>query len=100
MAERANTKNRSYRYVIEHASACNGSHEHGQHTLIAGQAWVRSLNAVTADQVSNPGEKHNQESNDDGQSARAVAMTGSRNALTPLLTASTPVMAVHPLANA
>ncbi len=26
--------------------------------------------------------------------------TGSRNALTPLLTASTPVMAVQPLANA
>ena len=31
---------------------------------------------------------------------RAVGTTGSRNALTPLLTASTPVMAVHPLAKA
>src|SRR5438067_4659796 len=31
---------------------------------------------------------------------RAVETTGSRNAFTPLLTASTPVMAVQPLANA
>ncbi len=31
---------------------------------------------------------------------RAVATTGGRNAFTPLLTASTPVMAVQPLANA
>ena len=31
---------------------------------------------------------------------RAVAAVGSRNAFTPLLTASTPVMAVHPLAKA
>jgi hypothetical protein len=30
----------------------------------------------------------------------AALVTGSRNALTPLLTASTPVMAVHPLAKA
>ena len=30
----------------------------------------------------------------------AVGITGSRNAFTPLLTASTPVMAVQPLANA
>src|SRR5690349_1434831 len=29
----------------------------------------------------------------------AVLTVGCRNALTPLLTASTPVMAVHPLAN-
>ncbi len=31
---------------------------------------------------------------------RAFATTGSRNACTPLLTASTPVIAVQPLANA
>src|SRR4051794_5548074 len=31
---------------------------------------------------------------------RATATAGSRNAATPLLTASTPVMAVQPLANA
>ena len=31
---------------------------------------------------------------------RAACTTGSRNACTPLLTASTPVIAVHPLENA
>src|SRR5262245_7067015 len=31
---------------------------------------------------------------------RAFAVAGSRNAVTPLLTASTPVIAVQPLANA
>ena len=31
---------------------------------------------------------------------RALVTTGSRKALTPLLTASTPVIAVQPLANA
>src|SRR3984893_6670925 len=59
-------ENRADRHVVEGTPAGNRSQEHGEHALIAGQAWVRSLNAVAADQVSNPSEKRNQESNDDG----------------------------------
>ncbi len=64
--ERQYQENRAYRHVVEDTPAGNGSQEHGQHALIARQAWVRGLNAVAADQVRNPSEKRNQENNDDG----------------------------------
>jgi hypothetical protein len=59
-------QNRADRHVIEDTSAGDRSQEHGKHTLITGQARVRGFDAVCANQVSNPGEQHNQESDDDG----------------------------------
>lgn len=61
---------------------------------------IHGRNTVGVNQIADAGEQESQNQDNCSQRAMPVLTFGSRKALTPLLTASTPVMAVQPLENA
>ena len=86
--------------VVENAPARDGGEQHGEDALISGGARIGGGDSVDADQLSDARQQDDQKAMITVRVCCALAAAGSRKALTPLLTASTPVMAVHPLAKA
>ena len=96
--KRENNQDRTDGQVVKKALAEDRGAEHGEHALVAGLAGIGGSNSVSLYQIRNSRQQHRQEKNDYGESALGIFHRGSRKAFTPLLTASTPVSAVQPLA--
>ena len=86
--------------VVKDPSARHGGDQHGKHALVSRGARIRRGDVVSADQIRDPASSTIRRPMITVSVRRAVLTAGSRNAFTPLLTASTPVMAVQPLAKA
>ena len=84
--------------VVEPPSAHDRRGELREDALVAGAVGIASRRRCrTRQSEAMPASKNEEQGDDDGEGAAGVFGGRSRKAMTPLLTASTPVMAVQPL---
>src|SRR5258707_15447549 len=96
--EREDDEDRGNGQIVEISFAEDGGDEHGKKALVPGLAGIGCGDAVSLHEIGNSGQQHGQDKNNHGEGALCVFHSRLAEGLTPLLTASTPVSAVQPLA--
>ena len=98
--ERQDGQDRADRHVVEDPRPGDRQQQHREHALVSGRTRHGGADAVGRTRYAIPASSTMSSAMMIVNVRRAIVTTGSRNAFTPLLTASTPVMAVQPLAKA
>jgi hypothetical protein len=91
---------RAHGHVIEDAPPRDGARQLREHALVARLPGLGGADAVRARQERDAGEERHEDRDDRVSVRSALRMWALRKIGTPLLTASTPVIAVQPLAKA